>query len=146
MATKKDHISKQKFASTLIPAVRTADANGTGVDTQESVAVGAVAHVGASGDTLSGSVYVELGLEHSDDNSAWSKCANSEIVGAVTPISSDTGVFALIDAPGEASSVHKCLYIGTKRYVRVAANVVGASNGTAIAAQIVLESSVQPVA
>ena len=51
----------------------TAAANGTGVDLQgyESAALGII--TGAEGDTLSGSVYFEISLEHSDENGRYSR-------------------------------------------------------------------------
>ena len=58
-----------ELGNSIINAVKTADANGTGIDLQGFEEATAVVSVGAEGDTLSGSVYFEVSLEHSDDNS-----------------------------------------------------------------------------
>lgn len=89
-------------------------------------------HVGDSGDTLSGSLDIQLELEHSDDDSTWSDCADTDITGAVT--GSNTGTFAHIDAPGEDSAIFSTQYMGSKRYIRVVMNTTGThTNGTPIA-------------
>ena len=89
-------------------------------------------HVGNSGDTLSGSVKIELEVEHSDDNSTWSDCADADLTTSVT--GTNTGTFAVIDAPAEDSAIFQTEYLNSKRYVRVVLNVTGThTNGTPIA-------------
>jgi hypothetical protein len=120
-----------KVSSLLIPAVRTADANSTAVDMQGFESVVFVADVGNSADTLSGSVKIEFELEESDDNSTFTDCADADVIGYVD--GTNDGTFAVIDAPAEDSTVFKCGYRGTKRYVRVVFNVTGThSSGTPI--------------
>ena len=56
-------------AISLAAAVRSAAANGSGVDLKGCESATILVDVGAEGDTLSGSVYFEVSLEHSDDDS-----------------------------------------------------------------------------
>jgi hypothetical protein len=137
MSTVFDAKNKVAFAISLAPAVRTADANGASVDTQDSVGVAAVVHVGASGDTLSGTVFVDLELQHSDNGTDFIACLDSEIDAPV--VGSNTGTFARIDAPGEANAIYKVGYLGQKRYVRVVQNLTGThTNGIAMSAMVYL--------
>jgi hypothetical protein len=111
--------------------VRTADADGATIDRQGAEDLTFTALVGASGDTLSGSVYVLLEVEHSDDGSTWADCANADLTNTVT--GATTGTFAKIDDPAEDDAVFKVGYIGGKRYVRVVQNLVGThTNGIPI--------------
>ena len=105
------------------PVIITADANCTSVDLAEFNQVTFIASVGASGDTLSGSVYLELEVEESDNDSDWTDCVDADITNAVT--GTTTGTFALINATDEDETVHMTTYKGNKRYVRVVANVTG---------------------
>lgn len=115
----------------LIPAVYTSDQNSTAVDMKGYSDLSFLASVGNSGDTLSGTVYWLLELEHSDDNSAWTDCTDAEITNAVT--GTNTGTFAKIDDPAEDSLAVSVGYKGSKRYVRCVVNAVGThTNGTPI--------------
>jgi hypothetical protein len=132
----KDVVSNLKVVSSLLPAVRTADANGSAADLQDFSGCMVVAHIGAPGDTLSGSVKIEMELEHSDDNSTFVDCADADLSTAVT--GTNTGTFAVIDANGEASQAYKVGYKGNKRYVRVVYNITGThTTGTAGSALII---------
>jgi hypothetical protein len=143
MSVIKDIKSNLKLVNSVLPLLRTADVNGSGVDTQESVGVALVAHVGTSGDTLSGSVYLALEVEHSDDNSTFVDCADADIDAAVT--GANTGTFAKIDDAAEDDAIYKCNYLGNKRYVRVVGNLVGThTNGISFGAMAVLMPSVMP--
>lgn len=146
MSTKKDVMNNLKLVSSLLPLVRTADANGSGVDTENSVGVGVMAHVGAPGDTLSASIYIELELEESDDNITFTDVADADISAPVSG-STNTGCFAKIIANASASAIFKTNYLGNKRYVRVVANVTGThTNGTPSSASVVLNAARVPVA
>ena len=113
----------------LTPATRTADANSTGFDTRDSDDVTIAFIVGASGDTLSGSVFIECELEESDDNSVWTDVADVDVTNSVT--GTNTGTAAKIDDPAEDDTIVKVGYKGYKRYVRGVLNVTGThSNGT----------------
>lgn len=115
-------------AAILAPAVRTADANGTSIDLQGFNQCLLIGHVGTAGDTLSGSVKIELEVEESDDNSTFTDVANSDLTAYVT--GSSTGTFASVQASGSVG-VFMTAYRGTKRYVRVVYNITGThTNGT----------------
>ena len=136
----RDYASDLKKVKALSNAVLTADATGATVDAfgYETVAITAI--VGASGDTLSGSVYVELELEHSDDNSSWADCANADIKTAIT--GTNTGTFAKIDDAAEDDAIYSVQYVGGRRYVRIVANLTGThTNGIPVAAVAVLSGS-----
>lgn len=115
----------------LIAQTLTADANGADCDLLGFGGVTVLFNVGNSGDTLSGSVEINLEVQHSDDASTWSACADTDIIDSVT--GANTGTVAHIDAPAEDSAVFSTQYIGGKRYVRGVVNLVGThSNGTPV--------------
>lgn len=93
-------------------------------------------HVGNSGDTLSSSVYIEVEIEESDDNSTFTDVADADLDAYVN--GTNDGCIAKIDAPTEDSLVLEVEYHGTKRYVRPVINVTGThTNGTPISAVII---------
>ena len=113
-------------------AVVTEDADGASVDMQEYKEVAFYATVGASGDTLSGSLKFDIGLEHSDDNSTFAACTDAQVLGSVA--SGSTGVFAIVDGATDDEKVYVAQYRGTKRYVRASITAAGThTNGTPIA-------------
>lgn len=141
----KDLKSNLTVSSLLIPATRTADANSSSADLQDQLAAEVVVHLGDSGDTLSGSVYALLELEHSDDDSNWSDCADADIDTAVT--GTNTGTFAVVDAPAEDSNVFKCGYKGSKRYIRAVINLVGThTNGIPCSVSVIMKPKHLPAA
>ena len=90
-----------------------------------------LALVGASGDTLSGSLYIELEVEESDDDSSFTDAADAVVKGYVA--GNNDGCFAKIDAAAEDDAVFQCTYHGSKQYVRPVVNVTGThSSGTPI--------------
>lgn len=129
-----------KFTQTLVNilSLSTTDINCTGVDGKGYESVVHAVAVGDSGDTLSGALMVELELEESDDDSSYTDCANSALenpatgaTGAVT--GTNTGTFAVIDAPSEDSAMFFVRYVGTKRYSRVVVNKTGThTNGVEV--------------
>lgn len=133
----KDLISNISVTKALANAVRTADANGVTVDTQGYGSCVFSANVGASGDTLSGSVKAELELEHSDDGSSWSDCANADLSTAVT--GTNLGTWAVIDDPAEDDVEVTVAYVGSKRYARAVLNLTGThTNGIPVSIVAVL--------
>jgi hypothetical protein len=131
----KDMSNSIATAVSLVSAVRTAAANGTGVDLQGYESATLVADVGAEGDTLSSSVYFEISIEHSDDNSSWSDCAQADIVdGTITA----GGIWLKLDGtaggnPDTAGEIYRVGYRGGKRYIRgVLAKTGTHSNGSPI--------------
>ena len=102
-----------KFVNSLSPVARSANANGTGVDTQGFSDGVVIINAGVIGGTSPTFAYT---VQESDDNSAWS----ANISGMVANIT--------------ASNTTKCIRIGDltsrKRYLRVVLTVGGTSPTT----------------
>ncbi len=127
---------QSKATASLDPAVRTADATGTGVDLQGVEGALVQVQVGAEGDTLTGELFIEFELEESDDNVTFTDVADADVVGTVS--GTNSGTIAKIDAVAEAPSLHTAAYIGTKRYLRVVDSRTGThTTGTATAASVI---------
>lgn len=128
----KDPKNNLKVTQLLDPATVTADGNSASVDLQGYNSVLFLVSVGESGDTLSGSVKIELEVEESSDDSTFTDAANVDVRDTVT--GTNTGCFAVIDAATEDDAVYTCQYVGNKRYARVVVNVTGThTNGTPLA-------------
>lgn len=127
----RDLYSNLSVSQLIDPDTLTADANSTAVDLQGYSSLMLVANVGASGDTLSGSVKIELEVEESDDNVTFTDVANADLHKSVT--GTNVGTFAVIDDAAEDDAVYITGYQGNKRYVRVVANLTGThTNGTPV--------------
>jgi hypothetical protein len=121
-----------KFTQCLDPATLTADADCTAVDMKNFGVCRFLVAVGESGDTLSGSVKIELEVEESDDNSTFSDVADADLDSYVA--GTNDGCFAVIDAAAEDDTLYEVEYRGSKRYARVVVNLVGShSSGTPVA-------------
>jgi hypothetical protein len=132
----RDLEARLNAVASLTAANRTADANGTGVDLQGYDGALIVAVIGAEGDTLSGSVKIEIEVEESDDDSTYTDVANADLLGNVT--GTNTGTVCVIDDNTEAPAVHKVAYVGNKRYIRAVDNRTGTHTvGTPTAAVVV---------
>lgn len=118
----------------LAPAVRTTDANGTGVDLQGFQSATVIAHIGAEGDTLASDLKIDLKLEHSDDDQTFTAVAQADVVEATI---ADGGIFYTADAAADVG-VATVGYVGGKRYVRVVSDLTGThTNGTPTSAVVV---------
>ena len=127
----KDLLNLLTVTQIMDPAVVTADVDCTAVDLQGYNSCMFVVNVGESGDTLSGSVYIELEVEESSDNSTFTDVADADLRNYVA--GNNDGCFGVIDAAAEDDAVFTCQYTGNERYVRVVVNVTGThSNGTPI--------------
>ena len=128
------------LGNSIINAVKTAGANGTGIDLQGFEEATAVVSVGAEGDTLSASVYFEVSLEHSDDDSTYTSCVQAEIVNGTIAAG---GIFLKLDGttdgdPSTTGGQWQVGYVGGKRYVRLVLAKTGThTNGTPISGMIV---------
>lgn len=97
--------------SSLLPAVRTASANGSGVDLAGFQSAIAVFHFGAPGVALSGTVKIDYKIQDSDDNVTFADTTAVQYsVGTSAPVTLDANV--------KASQAYKVGYIGQKRYIR----------------------------
>ena len=132
----RDISNRTVAVATQVPAVVTADANGTGVDLQGFESAMVVVNTGAEGDTLSSSVKFDFILEDSDDDSTYSAVTSST---SVTEGSVDSsGIFLTLDANGETPQISQIGYIGGKRYIRCKIDATGThSNGTPIGVVVV---------
>ncbi|WP_337187579.1 hypothetical protein [Phenylobacterium sp.] len=108
----------------LSSAPRQADANSTGMDLRDADSAALLFTVGANGDTLSGSVYIELEVEESDDNSTWNDVANLDLTNYATG-TTNTGTAAKIVANAGAANSYLVGYKGNKRYIRGVVNITG---------------------
>lgn len=119
----------------IIPAVKTAAANGVGVDLQGYESCLAVVNVGAEGDTLAANLNFQISLQHSDDNSTYTDVVQADIIDGT--IAAD-GNWLILDGtaggnPDTAGSIHQVGYVGGKRYVRLVIDKTGThSTGTSI--------------
>lgn len=123
----------------LVPATATVNKTSTSIDLQGHVGASVVFAVGASGDTLSGSVYWTLNLEHSDDNSSFSACTTADVYNSAASI--------VIDSASEDELAYVFGYKGTKRYVRGVATKTGThTNGTPIGIVALRHAAQAPIA
>ena len=127
-------------SNSLINAVKTAAANGTGVDLKGFEEATAIVDVGAEGDTLSSSVYFEVSLEHSDDDSTYTDCVQADVINGTIAAG---GIWLKLDGttggdPDTAGGDWQIGYVGGKRYLRLVLAKNGThSNGTPISGVIV---------
>ncbi|GAA6157479.1 hypothetical protein NBRC116588_29520 [Pyruvatibacter sp. HU-CL02332] len=121
---------------TLVPAVVSADTTSTTVDRRGFESVEHAVIAGQSGDTLSGSLKIDIRLEHSHDASVWEAVTTPDVIGADVDAA---GFFATIDDAAEDEAVYRIGYIGGRRYSRVVADFTGThTNGTPMAALALL--------
>lgn len=136
MSCNREIYSDLKVTKVLDPDTITTDTNCTGVDTLGFDSLLFLVNVGESGDTLSGSVKIELEVEESDDDSTYTDVADADLTNYVA--GTNDGCFAVIDAAAEDDTRHIVGYKGSKRYARVVINVTGThTNGTPMAASAI---------
>jgi hypothetical protein len=127
-------------SNSIINAVKTAAANGTGVDLKGFEEATAIVDVGAEGDTLSSSVYFEVSLEHSDDDSTYTDCVQADVINGTIAAG---GIWLKLDGttggdPDTAGGDWQIGYVGGKRYLRLVLAKTGThTNGTPISGVIV---------
>ena len=119
----RDFLSNLKVDQVIDPAVITADTNSTSVDMKDYNSVAFYALVGESGDTLSGSVMLELEIEDSADDTTFADAADADVRNFVA--GTNDGTFAVIDAAAEDDAVFLGQYDGNERYVRCVLQITG---------------------
>jgi len=120
-----------KVEQSLKPQVLNSDTASSAIDMQGFQELMAVVNVGLSADTLNGTNKIYLELQHSDTDSNYVACADTDIVNPVT--GANTGTFALIDSATEDEMAYITAYKGTKRYLKVNINFEGThATGTPI--------------
>lgn len=117
----------------IVPIVgnNTGEGTGVGVDLQGFEGALMITHIGQSGDTLSGSVFMTVSFQESDAlGSGYANIATAELLGGANDV--------VIDAAAEDEVVVSRAYVGAKRYVRALITFTGThTNGTPISAVIV---------
>jgi hypothetical protein len=132
----RDISNRTVAVATQVPAVVTADADGTTVDLQGFNSAMVVVNTGIEGDTLSGSVKFDFILEHSDNDSTWSAVTSSTDVTEGSVDSS--GIFLTLDANAETPQISQIGYIGGKQYIRCKIDATGThSNGTPMGVTVI---------
>jgi hypothetical protein len=132
----RDISNRTVAVATQVPAVVTADADGTTVDLQGFNSAMVVVNTGVEGDTLSASVKFDFILEHSDDDSTWSAVTSSTDVTEGSVDSS--GIFLTLDANAETPQISQIGYIGGKQYIRCKIDTTGThSNGTPMGVTVI---------
>lgn len=124
------------IAQSLMPQTIQASALNTGnIDMQGAETLSVVLLVGDIADTLSGSVRIDVKIEHADDDgagapAAYAACADEDVLN-FTGLAS--GQFLSIDAAGKEQKRHVVGYRGGKRFVKVTATPVSLTTGGPIA-------------
>lgn len=107
----------------LNPAIATTAKTSSTIDVQGFNSMSVVFAVGQSGDTLSGSLYWTLKLQHSDDDSSYSDVGAADLISAAST--------AVINAASLDEAAYSFGYAGAKRYIRAVATPTGThTNGT----------------
>lgn len=127
----RDLLNNLKVVNLLHPIVVNNDTEGTPVtallnrDGYEAAAV--IAQIGISGDTLSGSVYLTVKAQESDDGSTWAAITDDTklIRGSGSAAPDSNGIVATIDDAAE-DDVMLCVgYVGDKQYFRLTLDLTG---------------------
>lgn len=109
----------------LNPAVATTTKTSTAVDLQGFDGGEVVFSIGQSGDTLSGSVYWTLKIQHSDDDVQYTDTVAADLHNGAATI--------VVDSSAEDETAYAFGYVGSKRYLKAIATPTGThSNGTPI--------------
>ena len=116
-----------ELVESLNAIVKAADTDCTGIDTKGFNSSMAIVNVGAPGITFSGTDKVDIKLEDSADNSAFTAVTDNNFVTGGTVGS--TGIWQTIDANGECDAVYGIGYVGPERYYRVVLDFSG-THGT----------------
>lgn len=131
----RDLISNISPAYSLTPVVRTADANGSGVDLQGFRSAVVLIQTGVGGITFDGTNKIEYVLQHSDDDSTYTAVAQADVQGVTV---TGSGIVRSLVAAHAAASIVEVGYVGGKRYVRAVADFSGThGTGTLTAATVI---------
>lgn len=105
------------------------------IDMQGIGALAVAVMLGDTADTLGPSVYLDLKIEHADDNGAGAPAAFAACQGSdVKPdMALSNGVFKRVDSNAEADMRYAVEYSGGKRFVRITAVPQGLTEGIQVA-------------
>jgi hypothetical protein len=96
----------------------------------------AIAMIGISGDTLSGSLKLDVKVQDSDDGTTWAAVTETSYIqnGSGSAAPDSNGIVATIDDAAEDDVVISVGYVGPKQYFRLLIDTTGThTNGTPIA-------------
>ena len=117
MVSRSSTFSATGTTQLLAPANRTTTTTSASLDTRDGESAALLFNVGAAGDTLSGTVYIELEVQESNDNSTWTAVANTDLNNYVTG-STNAGTAKKIAANADANQAYLVGYKGGMRYIR----------------------------
>lgn len=109
--------------------------NSGNIDTRGAETTAVAILVGNTADALSGSVRIDVKIEHADDDGAgapgaYAACTDEDVLNASGLVS---GLFLSIDAAGKKQKRHVIGYRGAKRFVKVTATPTGLTAGVPVA-------------
>lgn len=134
--TVRDLYNNEDIINTILPAVRTADFQGNGVDLLNFDGNMINFNVGAPGITLDANNRIELQIQESDDNTTFTAVADADMLGGTTG-GVATGTVAILTANAQASQSIQAQYRGVRRYIRGAIKYIGThGTGTAISGTV----------
>lgn len=130
----RDLYNNISVSQVLAPAVATASVTSSAIDVQGFNSAAVLFAIGASGDTLSGSIYWTLKLtECATVDGSYTDVVLADLHNAAATV--------VIDSTSEDEAVVKFGYKGNKRYLKAVATKTGThSNGTPIGIIAVLEN------
>ena len=99
------------------PAVSTVTRTSTAIDLQGYNAASVVFAIGQSGDTLSGSVFWTLKLQHSDDDSTYTDVAVADLLNSAATV--------VVNSASLDRAAYAFGYQGSKRYLKGVATPTG---------------------
>lgn len=137
----KDLYHNIKVQQALNPQNSTSTKTSDAIDLQGFNAASVVFAVGASADSLSGSIYWTLKLQHSDsENSNYEDVATADLLNDAATV--------VIDSASEDDAAYSFGYVGNKRYLKGVATPTGShSSGTPLAILALKgEAGLNPVA
>ena len=121
----KDLYHNVAVSQVLNPVTSTTTKTSSAIDMQGYNSASVIFAVGLSGDTLSGSTYWTLKLQHSDVDSGYADVSASNLL--------NSSLTAVIDSSSEDEQSYVFGYTGGKRYVKAVATPTGThSTGTPI--------------
>lgn len=134
-----DIISNISVTQVLNPVLSTSARTSSSVDLQGFQTCLLIAHMGQTLDTLNGSNYWTIKVQHSDNNSAWSDTTSTDF--------KNGNASYVVNSSSLDEAAYTFGYIGTKRYVRLQILNTGThSSGTPMGATCLRgEASLLPV-
>jgi hypothetical protein len=109
----------------LSPVVSTTTKTSTSVDLQGYNSASVIFNLGLAADTLSGSVYWTLKLQHSDDDVTYTDLASADL--------NSPSLAVVVDSNSKDRTAYSFGYQGSKRYLKAVATPTGThSSGTPI--------------